>query len=33
MLASLDLGYAMLCALHGLVLAWLHPSLLGFVWM
>ena len=33
MLASLDLGFAMLCAPHGLVHVWLHPSLLRFVWM
>ena len=32
-LVSLDLGFAMLCALCGFVLVWLHPSLLGFVWM
>ena len=33
MLASLDLGFAMLCAPRGLVLVWLHPSLLRFAWM
>ena len=41
MLASLYLGFATLCALHGLVLVspwghllvWLHLSLLGLVWM
>ena len=41
MLASLDLGFAMLCALRWLVLVspwdhllvWLHLSLLGLVWM
>ena len=33
MLDSLYLGFAMLCALYGLMLAWLHSSLLGFVWM
>ena len=32
MLTSLDLGFVMLCALCGLVLVWLHPSFLGFVW-
>ena len=32
-LASLDLGFAMLCALHGLVLTWPHPSLLGIDWV
>ena len=32
-LASLDLSFAILCALCGLVLVWLHPSYLGFVWM
>ena len=33
MLASIDLGVAMLCALHGLVLVWLHMSLVLLVWM
>ena len=33
MLASLNLGFAMLCALHGLVLAWSHPSFLGIDWV
>ena len=33
MLASLDLGFAMLCTLHGFMLVWLLPSLLGLVWM
>ena len=41
MFACLDLGFAMLCALHGLMLVglwghllvWLHPSLLWIVWM
>ena len=33
MLASLDLGFAMLCTLHGFMLVWLLLSLLGLVWM
>ena len=33
MLASLDLGFAMFCALCGFVLLWLHLSFLGFVRM
>ena len=33
MLASLDLGFTMLCAFRELVLVWSHPSLLGINWM
>ena len=33
MLASLDLGFALLCALCRFVLLWLHSSFSGFVGM